>query len=247
MYTLGVDIGSVSVSLVLLSPEQEIVQTVYALHLGGIRETLDDLLEDVDLDLVGAIVSTSTCPPLILRCGGRDGTVVPSVPSQIAAIRAAKQLYRTGEISGLLIGGGERFGLLQFDDEGNYRHQRANSSCAAGTGSFLDQQAERLGLPDSAGLSRLALQNQGEIPPIASRCSVFAKTDLSHAQQEGYSLEAICDGLCLGLARNIADNLFVKREKIGSGGIIFAGGVSLNQAVTRHLESLIGRKLLVDR
>ena len=141
VYTLGVDIGSVSVSLVLLSPEQEIVQTTYALHLGGIQETLDALLGDFDLDLVGAIASTSTCPQLFMPDGSREGTVVPNVPSQIACIRAAKQLYPPKEISGLLIVGGERFGLLQFDDEGNYRHQRANSSCAAGTGSFLDQQA----------------------------------------------------------------------------------------------------------
>ena len=52
--------------------------------------------------------------------------------------------------------GGETFGLILFDEKGRYRKYIANSSCAAGTGAFLDQQAERLGLADSAELSRLA-------------------------------------------------------------------------------------------
>ena len=52
-----------------------------------------------------------------------------------------------------------------------------------------------------------ALGSGGNPPKIASRCSVFAKTDLCHAQQAGYSLAEICNGLCLGLARNIADTI----------------------------------------
>jgi len=74
-------------------------------------------------------------------------------------------------------------------------------SCAAGTGSFLDQQARRLKLKRDRELSRIAFNNKGVIPKIATRCAVFAKTDLVHAQQEGYSLEEICDGLCYGLAK----------------------------------------------
>ena len=49
----------------------------------------------------------------------------------------------------------------------------------------------------------LALENREPLPKIASRCAVFAKTDLVHAQQEGYGLPAICDGLCHGVAKNI--------------------------------------------
>ena len=86
--------------------------------------------------------------------------------------------------------------------------------------------------------------NRGEIPKIASRCAVFAKTDLSHAQQEGFSLAEICDGLCFGLARNIVDTLFT-----GGGAaapLIMSGGVSLNRAVVGHLSSLIGMPIVVD-
>ncbi|RPH88753.1 MAG: CoA activase, partial [Desulfobacteraceae bacterium] len=76
------------------------------------------------------------------------------------------------------------------------------------------------------------------------RCAVFAKTDLSHAQQEGFSLAEICDGLCFGLARNIVDTLFT-----GGGAaapLIMSGGVSLNRAVVRHLSKLIGMPIRAD-
>ena len=119
---------------------------------------------------------------------------------------------------------------------------RSNSSCAAGTGSFLDQQAFRLNLPGIEVLSEVALKNKGPIPDIASRCSVFAKTDLIHAQQRGYSLEAICDSLCKGLATNIVDTLFNQESSLMP--IFFAGGVSKNAAVIRHLEELLNTRFL---
>ena len=104
--------------------------------------------------------------------------------------------------------GGEKFGLVLFDENDKYRKFKSNSSCAAGTGSFLDQQARRLNLKNISEFGDLAKTNKGDFPKIASRCSVFAKTDLIHAQQEGYSLSEICDGLCYGLAKNIVDTLF---------------------------------------
>ena len=89
----------------------------------------------------------------------------------------------------------------------------------------------------------LASGNKDRPPDIASRCSVFAKTDLIHAQQEGYSLAAICDGLCKGLAKNVADTLF---HDLPSGkNILFTGGVSRNQPVRQHLETMLDCRLHV--
>ena len=73
---------------------------------------------------------------------------------------------------------------------------------------FLTSRPEGLNLKNVEELSELAFNNKGAMPKIASRCAVFAKTDLVHAQQEGYLLEEICDGLCWGLAKNIVDTLF---------------------------------------
>jgi hypothetical protein len=93
-------------------------------------------------------------------------------------------------------------------------------------------------------LSEKACSNRGSVPKIASRCAVFAKTDLVHAQQEGYSLEQICDGLCYGLAKNIVDTLRMDRD--AHAPILFTGGVSRNRAVVRHIESMTGKEVLVD-
>ncbi|MGD2122476.1 MAG: acyl-CoA dehydratase activase, partial [Gemmatimonadota bacterium] len=125
-----------------------------------------------------------------------------------------------------------------------YLSYKANSLCAAGTGSFLDQQANRLNLSGVQDLTDLALANQDPPPKIASRCAVFAKTDLVHAQQEGHSLEAICDGLCRGVAKNIVDGLF-SGEKVHAP-VLLVGGVARNRAVVRHLEDLLGLELIVD-
>ena len=147
-------------------------------------------------------------------------------------------------IGSILLVGGERFGVIHFDEEGNYKKFRTNSSCAAGTGSFLDQQARRLNLEGAEELARIALKHEGGIPKIASRCAVFAKTDLVHAQQEGYSLAAICDGLCRGLAKNIVDTLFEKESSLSP--IIFAGGVAKNRAVVHHISSILGEEIITD-
>ncbi|MDH5590082.1 MAG: acyl-CoA dehydratase activase, partial [Gemmatimonadota bacterium] len=109
---------------------------------------------------------------------------------------------------------------------------------------FVDQQARRLNLDGAEALAALALSN-GEPPPrIASRCAVFAKTDLAHAQQEGHTLEAICDGLCLGVARNIVDTLFTGEAV--HAPVLVVGGVARNSAVMGHLRELTGLEMVVN-
>jgi predicted CoA-substrate-specific enzyme activase len=166
---------------------------------------------------------------------------IPHFDFLTSVIEAAKFHYR--KPGSLLYVGAARFHLTSFDSEGYYMSTDANTSCAAGTGSFLDQQSGRLKLNGIEHLCEIASKNKEEIPDIASRCAVFAKTDLIHAQQAGYSLEAICDSLCRGLAKNIADTLF--SDASVRNPVIFAGGVSLNPVVTGHLEDLLGIKLVI--
>ncbi len=232
---LGIDIGSVAISAVEIDANKNIVRTAYAFHKGDIENGLDQVLSTFDFSNIAHVVKTSSTPRRVRAEGVYD--------NQVAVITAAK--HRHGNVRSVLVVGGEKFGLLRFDEHGQYKSYKTNTSCAAGTGSFLDQQAGRLNLPSVAELSWVASQNENEFPLIASRCAVFAKTDLIHAQQEGYSLSEISDGLCYGLAKNIVDTLFSGGTK-ADGPILFCGGVSKNPAVKRHLESLTGVTLVVD-
>jgi activator of 2-hydroxyglutaryl-CoA dehydratase len=120
---------------------------------------------------------------------------------RVAVMKASNFLH--DKIGSILVVGGEKFGLIRLDERGNYLGFKSNTGCAAGTGSFLEQQVRRLNLKGSAELSRMACSNKGSVPKIASRCAVFVKTDLVHAQQEGCSLAQICDGLCLEFGRRV--------------------------------------------
>ena len=233
-YILGVDAGSVAVAVAAVTIDKTITQTAYGFHHGNIRQTLDRLLRDFNLSRVRQVAATTSSPSSLKAVRRYD--------NRIAVINAARGLH--DNVGSILIVGGEKFGLVRFDGDGNYTGYKANTSCAAGTGSFLDQQAERLGLKDIGELGRLAFANTGSVPKIASRCAVFAKTDLVHAQQEGYGVTEICDGLCSGLARNIVDTLFVGQKPVPP--IIFSGGVSRNRAVVQHIQDLIHAEIIPE-
>ncbi|MGQ9843239.1 MAG: acyl-CoA dehydratase activase [Spirochaetota bacterium] len=231
-YFIGIDAGSTTISIVIMDEYKNIIDTCYSYHHGKIKETIEQYLNKNQLKKIGNIAITSSTPQVVKAS---------SVNTQVAYVQAVKQFLP--HVQTLIIIGGEKFGVIEFDEQGNYSEYRGNTSCAAGTGGFLDQQARRLELADSQELSELALKNIGDIPKIASRCAVFAKTDLIHTQQEGYSIHEICDGLCFGLARNIVDTLFASKKPALPVAIV--GGVSLNKAVIKHLETILDTTIIV--
>ncbi|MGD8845192.1 MAG: acyl-CoA dehydratase activase [Desulfobacteraceae bacterium] len=230
---LGIDIGSSAYSVVRIAPSGDLTASCYGFHHGDPEKALKQVLEPFDLSSVGGIAATASTPASIKATRRYD--------NRVAVMAAARRFYP--QARSIVIIGAEKFGLIQLDPQGNYRTFRANTGCAAGTGSFLDQQALRLKLENSAALAALAQRNAGAIPKIASRCAVFAKTDLAHAQQEGYRLEQICDGLCYGLARNVVDVLFSGQTPLGP--VLLTGGVANNLAVAGHIRDLIGLELIV--
>ena len=115
-----------------------------------------------------------------------------------------------------------------------------NGDCAAGTGSFLDQQADRMDI----GISECSRFKGVEDPPsVAARCAVFAKSDLIHRQQEGYTIPQLWCGLCRRLSFTIANTLLLGEPLRGKPGVI--GGVALNNEVVRWLKQVIGQDLFV--
>ncbi|WP_025322737.1 acyl-CoA dehydratase activase [Deferrisoma camini] len=122
-------------------------------------------------------------------------------------------------------GEGVEVPLLDYD---------TNSECAAGTGAFLDQQALRLGFGvDEMGPEALRAERAAK---IAGRCSVFAKSDMIHAQQKGASPAEVLRGLCEAIARNFRTSVVKARPVEGPAALV--GGVALNRAVVEAVRGV---------
>jgi predicted CoA-substrate-specific enzyme activase len=118
-----------------------------------------------------------------------------------------------------------------------------NSLCAAGTGSFLKSQSQRLGIEvEKFGEIALTSKNPAN---IAARCTVFAESDLVHKLQVGYKKEDIVAGLCKAVVTNYLNNIG-KGKKI-LAPIIFQGGVSKNTGVIDAFKKATGEEILVDK
>ncbi|MGD1082636.1 MAG: acyl-CoA dehydratase activase [Candidatus Sulfotelmatobacter sp.] len=104
---------------------------------------------------------------------------------------------------------------------------QSSTECAAGTGSFIDQQASRL-LYEVADVGAAAC-GASCAARVAGRCSVFAKTDMIHAQQKGYTADQILRGLCEAVARNFKSSIVKGRQVVSP--VAFVGGVALNAGV----------------
>jgi predicted CoA-substrate-specific enzyme activase len=231
-YYLGIDIGSVSVIYVLISGYRKIIASDYIYHHGDIPQLLRHVSETLKHFNIRQIGYNDRASDFFKGGIGFN--------EQVALIEGLSANFT--KIGSIFSIGGETFGLTLFSKNKKYKKYISNSSCAAGTGSFLDQQADRIGLLSSAELSALAEKYVGEPPKIATRCAVFAKTDLIHCQQRGYTLEAIAAGLCKGMAHNIVDTLV--SGVVLTDPVFVVGGVSRSKKVISYLSELIKHKII---
>ena len=116
-----------------------------------------------------------------------------------------------------------------------------NTMCAAGTGSFLDQQASRLGIAIE-DFGAIALGSTNPVR-VAGRCTVFAESDMIHKQQMGFGTPDILYGLCQALVRNYLSN--VGKGKSVTPPVVFQGGVALNKAMRRAFREHLGTPVTV--
>ena len=234
---LGFDIGSVSVNMALVDEDCHVLQTAYIRHKGQpiltILDLLDDLASSTYSKHIMGITGTGTARALLSELLNAD-----TVNEVIAQAKATSFFYP--QVRTIIEIGGEDSKLICLDWDENLhmicvQDFAMNSICAAGTGSFLDQQATRLGLSiEEFGL--LALKSNTP-PRIAGRCSVFAKSDMIHLQQEATPDYDIVAGLCFAMARNFKGS--IGRGKTFVKPISFQGGVAANQGMIRAFESVL--------
>jgi len=236
-FYLGVDIGSVSVKLVIVNSGKEVVKEYYQRHKGQPIQVLINLIEQVSSRIevcrVKGLAITGVGSDLVASLMG--GTSVNEI---ITHTIATGELYP--QVNTIIEMGGEDSKLIILErDKGNGKAKlkdfEMNTQCAAGTGSFLDHQASRLGISIEDEFATLALKSKNP-PRIAGRCSVFAKSDMIHLQQIGTPDYDILAGLCYALARCFKSNL--GKGKNFEKPISFQGGVAANKAVVKAFEDI---------
>jgi predicted CoA-substrate-specific enzyme activase len=225
-FYLGIDVGSVSVNTVILDGSRGVVEEHYTRTKGQPLRTVKSILEEIvgriPQEKFQAISLTGTGGKLLAKLLG--GQFVNEIIAQAKAIS-----YLHSEVRTIIDVGGEDSKLILVDYEGANGHFKItdfamNTLCAAGTGSFLDQQAIRLGLTIEE-FGELALRSENP-PRIAGRCSVFAKSDMIHLQQIATPDYDIVAGLCFALARNFKSNIAKGRTIVKP--VSFQGGVAAN-------------------
>ena len=234
---LGIDLGSVSLKLALTDEKGGLMHASYAFTSGKPLEVLIFMLADL-LDRLGDIA----CAGIVVTGSGKsliaDALGLPTINEIVAHARGCWQEFPAAKAIIEIGGQDSKYIEIAHREDGSpfiVRHA-FNSLCSAGTGAFLDHQAQRLGLSIEA-FSEEAYA-AAHVPPIAGRCSVFAKSDMIHLQQKGVSSNAIAAGLCHALARNYLATLC--KGKLPEMPIVFQGGVAANRGMVRAFCTLLG-------
>jgi len=234
MYRVGIDIGSVSVNVAIVNDNGKIVKSRYIRHKGKPYAAAKEAIEEaVGAYEVEFIATTGTGAKVFASLIG-----AAFVNEIIAISRAMGSLYpSTGSVIDI---GGEDSKLIIFEPSGRkssplrVKDFSMNALCAAGTGSFLDQQASRLRFTIEE-FSEVALRAKN-IPRIAGRCTVFAKSDMIHLQQIATPDYEIVAGLCYALARNFKGN--ISKGKDLKTPVGFIGGVAANAGMRGALKEV---------
>lgn len=174
--SLGIDIGSTTVKIVIMNDNKEIIFSDYERHFANIQETLAELMKKA-MQALGDV----TVLPVITGSGGLTISKHLDIPfiQEVIAVATSLQDYAPHTDVAIELGG-EDAKIIYFT---NGVEQRMNGICAGGTGSFIDQMASLL-KTDAAGLNEYA-KDYKAIYPIAARCGVFAKSDIQPLINEG--------------------------------------------------------------
>lgn len=239
---LGVDIGSISTKGVIVNENNKIIAEKYIWTEGDPINAVEEVIHDLKKQVEGknikvkAVGTTGSARKLI-------GTILNAqiIKNEITA-HAIGTISIYPDVRTIFEIGGQDSKIILIED-GIVVDYAMNTLCAAGTGSFLSSQAERLGLKVEQ-FGEFALKSK-KPTRIAARCTVFAESDLVHKAQIGYKKEDIVAGLCRAVVTNYLNN--VGKGKRIKSPIVFQGGVSKNIGVIKAFEEETGEKIYVDQ
>ena len=236
---LGIDVGSVTTKLAVIDEREELVTALYVPTQGKPIPVVQQGLREIERKLpagtrMRGVATTGSARYLAGVIVGADLVKNEITSHAVAALHYIPKARTIIEI------GGQDSKIILIQD-GVVTDFGMNTVCAAGTGSFLDHQAQRLSMSIEE-FSRRALVSQTPVR-IAGRCTVFAESDMVHKQQMGHRVEDIVYGLCQALVRNYLNNVGLGKQI--EPPIIFQGGVAFNQGIVRAFREELKTEIIV--
>jgi predicted CoA-substrate-specific enzyme activase len=242
---LGLDIGSVSTNVVAIDEHGTVIHDVYLRTAGRPIEAVQQGLAEVEriwgsrLKIRG-VGTTGSGRELIAEFVGADVVNDEITAHKTGAIHISSTLG--GEpVDTIFEIGGQDSKFISIEN-GVVVDFAMNEACAAGTGSFLEEQAEKLGISIKGEFAQLALSAQSPTR-LGERCTVFMERDVTGWMHKGETVPSLVAGLAYSIALNYL-NRVVRGRKIGKV-IYFQGGTAYNDAVTAAFASLLGKKITV--
>lgn len=226
---VGLDVGSTTVKIVVMNEKQETIYKDYRRHFSDTKNTVCNVLEELNETYPDSQFTLALTGSGAMSAAKFLG--VNFIQEVVSCKRAVeKYIPQTDVVIEL---GGEDAKIIYFDKS---IEQRMNGTCAGGTGAFIDQMASLLHT-DTAGLNELA-KNHKTIYPIASRCGVFAKTDVQPLINEGASKEDIAASIFQAVVNQTISGLACGRPIRGK--VAFLGGplTYLPELRNRFIETL---------
>jgi predicted CoA-substrate-specific enzyme activase len=247
---VGIDAGAVSLNCIVLNGKKEIVyEFPYQRHLGKVDQEVLRLVQEVYKEFGEDKVHT-------VAFTGNHGKILSEKLGAFYEFETISQvlgaIFIRPDVRTIISMGGQDTALLQinhYDGGWDLEHFNTNGPCASGTGSFIDQQAQRLATSiysretdtshdqiDNILSDFIDLGKRSQNPSnVACRCTVFTKSDMIHLQNKGEKLEDIIYGLHVGNARNYISTIVCNR--VLEEPILFTGGLSLNKLQVKAFES----------
>lgn len=236
-YYLGIDIGSTTCKLVMIDENEEIINKQIIPIMSQPLETLKEAFDNFDYKRwnicnIGVTGSSRTLVAKYLK--------TDVVKSEIIAHTYATMKY-VENVGTIFEIGGQDSKYISIDD-GIISDYKMNSVCAAGTGSFLQWQAEKMGL-DMEKFDMFALDSNKRIN-VNGRCTVFIESALVNLKRMGESKEDIAHAICLCLAHNYISEM-CKTENLKEP-IVFQGGVARLKAMKKAFEEVLDKRIIVN-
>ena len=226
---LGLDVGSTTVKLVALNSSYNIVHRVYKRHYSDVKNCVKDVILDAYKRFKNEVITI-----MVTGSGGlsvHKWLNIPFIQEVVASTAGIRKFIPQTDVAIEL--GGEDAKITYFD--GNVE-QRMNSICAGGTGAFIDQMASLLET-DAEGLNELA-KGYKNIYSIASRCGVFAKTDVQALINQGVPKEDIAVSVFQSVVNQTISNLACGRPIKGRGAFLGGPLHFLSELRKRYIETL---------